>query len=102
MTRTPQEWKALKEMLKRLRDARGPAVQAAVDAHQRHQAERRKIRAALAAGPATVPELAAASGVPARTALWHVTAMRKYGELVEDTQAGDYFRYRLVDRGGRG
>ena len=102
MTRAPDAGKALKEVLKKLRKERGPTVQTAVDAHQRRLAERKKIRAALAGGPATVPELAAASGVPSRSVLWHVAAMRKYGELVEDAQAGDYFRYRLVAESGRG
>ena len=101
MTRAPADGKERKGLLKRLREARGPTVDAAVAAHQLHLADRRKVRAALARGPATVPELAAACGVPSRTVLWHVAAMRKYGELVEDEQAGDYFRYRLADTGGR-
>jgi hypothetical protein len=101
MTRTPDDRKVLKETLKKLRDARGPAVQAAIDAHQEHVVDRRKIRAALAKGPVTVPELARACALPTRTVLWHLAAMRKYGELVEDAQVGDYFNYRLVLPGGQ-
>jgi hypothetical protein len=65
--------------------------------YQRQWAQERKaVRAALAA-PATVPEIAAASGLPAHTVLWHVTAMRKYGQAREVDQDGDYPRYALIE-----
>ena len=51
-------------------------------------------------GPATVPALAAACELPPREVLWHIAAMRKYGELAEDAQDGDYFTYRLVSEEG--
>jgi predicted transcriptional regulator len=43
----------------------------------------------------TVPDIAAATGLPADQVLWYVTAMRKYGQAVEGDQDGGYFRYRL-------
>ena len=68
----------------------------------RRVAARRKIRTELAKGPATVPALAGVCGITPREVLWHVAAMRKYGELTEDAQEGDYFTYRLVQGKGTG
>jgi hypothetical protein len=48
----------------------------------------------------TVPQIAAAAGLPADKALWYVTAMRKYGQVIEGEQDGDYFRY-LLDAAGQ-
>lgn len=56
-------------------------------------ATRKAIRAALAAGPATVPQLALQIGLPTAETLWHVTAMKKYGEIQERGQDGDYPLY---------
>ncbi len=63
---------------------------------RQHAQERKAVRAALAA-PATVPEIAQAAGLPTRTVLWHVTAMRKYGQVREVDQDGDYPRYALIE-----
>jgi hypothetical protein len=90
----------LKETLKALRAERGDLVAAAVARNKARQAERKLVREALAAGPATVPGLAAATGLPTKVVLWHVAAMRKYGELVEHDVEGDYCRYRLTGQGG--
>lgn len=54
---------------------------------------------ALASGPLTVPEIAAAIGRPADEAMYWVMGMRKYGylhELKEKTGDG-YFRYQAVE-----
>jgi len=48
-----------------------------------------------------VPELAAASEIPTRTILWTVTAMRKYGTVVEDSTDGSYVRYALAAKDPR-
>ena len=59
-------------------------------------AMRPRILAALAAGPLTVPEIAAAIGEPpAETMLW-VMGMRRYGRLRELEETDGYFRYGLV------
>ena len=102
MTQTSEQKQALKETFKSLRAERGAVVQTVTEQNKRRQAARRKIRAVLAEGPATVPALAAACELPSSEVLWHVAAMRKYGELVEDAQEGDYFTYRLVQEKGRG
>ena len=96
MTQSREQMEALKQTLRTLRAERAPTVEAATAANKQRQAVRREIRAALAKGPATVPALATACALTPREVLWHVAAMRKYGELVEDVQEGDYFTYRLV------
>ncbi len=73
-------------------------MQVANERNQRRRSARRKIRDELSKGPKTVPELATACDLPTNEVLWHVAGMRKYGELVEDVQAGDYFKYRLLVR----
>jgi hypothetical protein len=57
------------------------------------------ILAALAGGPHTVPEIAAAIGVPENEAMFWVMGMRKYGLLAELPQPdGDQYRYQAVAR----
>ncbi len=102
MTQTSEQRQALKETLKRLRGEREAVVQAVTEHNKRHQAERKKIRAALTEGPATVPALAAACELPSSQVLWHIAAMRKYGELVESAQEGEYFTYELVREKDKG
>ncbi len=56
----------------------------------------RLLRAALAAGPMTVPELAAASHLPAPVVTWHVMALRRYGKIAEGAEKNGYLLYRLT------
>ena len=100
MSKTKEQRDALKATLKKLREERGPAVDAAVARNKLRQAARKQVRSALAAGPATVPALAAATGLPTSDVLWHVAAMRKYGALVEAGMDGDYCTYSLVAKAG--
>ncbi len=59
----------------------------------------RPILRALAAGPLTVPELAAAIGYPAEEPLIWVMGMRRYRKIVEVPESDDdgYFRYSAVE-----
>jgi hypothetical protein len=64
---------------------------------------RDRILAALADGPHTVPEIAAAIGHPAHEAMFWVMGMRRYGwvrEIKEATPDG-YFRYFAVQKEAR-
>lgn len=58
---------------------------------------RKAIREALAKGPVTVPELAAAIQFPAEQVFWHLMGMRKYGLVRETGDAEQYVRYGLVE-----
>lgn len=100
MNRSKEQREALKATLKKLRAERGDAVDAATERNKRRQATRKRVRAALAGGPATIPALAAAAGLPTGDVLWHVAAMRKYGDLKEVGMDGDYCTYSLVTGAG--
>jgi hypothetical protein len=50
----------------------------------------------LQAGPATVPDLAGKTGLPADQVLWQLAGMRKYGQVQEAGMSGDYVKYELV------
>lgn len=102
MTQTSEQKQALRETLKLLRAERAATVATATETNKHRQATRKSIRGALAQGPATVPIVAAACELPTSEVLWHIAAMRKYGELAEDAQEGDYFTYRLVSEKGDG
>ncbi len=60
-------------------------------------AHRKAIRGVLEREPSTVPQdCRGAESCPADEVLWHVTAMRKYGQAAEAGEDGDYVLYALV------
>ncbi len=63
------------------------------------QRVKKAIATALAGGPRSVPELAQACGIAPPQAMWHVMAMRRYGEIVEAGERDDYVLYRLNAKG---
>lgn len=62
------------------------------------QAVRKTISKVIQGAAKSVPEIAATTELPPHEVLWHITAMKKYGEVVEDGLNDDYeyFLYRLV------
>lgn len=48
--------------------------------------------------PASVPQVAAAVGIPPQQALWYLAAMKKYNLVVENGMMGDYPLYQLVEQ----
>jgi hypothetical protein len=54
------------------------------------------LRAALKAGPRTVPQLAAECGIPAPEVMWHLMAMRRYGQVLDGPEENGYLRYTLA------
>ena len=61
------------------------------------QKVRKDITGALRTGPKTVPEIAREVGIPSKDAMWCVMALRRYGQVVEGAQRGDYFEYCLKE-----
>lgn len=61
---------------------------------------RGKILAALADGPLTIPQIAAAVGRPAHEVVYWVMGLRKYGWVAEVKEVDDdgYFPYETVPR----
>jgi predicted transcriptional regulator len=88
-----------KEALKNLREARKSTILAVAARLKEQQKAVAALKAELAQGERTVPELAAATGLPSATVLWYVAALKKYGEVAEGAAGkpeGGYFRYRLA------
>jgi hypothetical protein len=79
-----------------LKERRGPLPKELLDRVRAQNAAKTAIRKALAGGPLTPPEVAEAAGISPRDAIWLLTAMRKYGQVVEDGQDGDYPRFGLA------
>jgi predicted Rossmann fold nucleotide-binding protein DprA/Smf involved in DNA uptake len=85
-----------KKALAQLRSIAGGAQPDARRHHQTVVARRKAVRALLAREPSTVPRIAAELQIPADEVLWHVTAMRKYGEAAEAGEDDDYILYTLT------
>lgn len=92
MEATPDEKKAA---LKALRRTRRQWIKNASAAVREQKNALKSIRSRLEAGAATIPEIAAATALPAHEVLWFVAALKKYGEIVEDEKDGAYYRYAL-------
>lgn len=89
---TPQQ----KQALAKLRAIAGGVQPEERKKHQTILSRRRSIRAVLEREPSTVPRIAAELSIPADEVLWHITAMRKYGQASEAGEDGDYILYALA------
>jgi hypothetical protein len=78
-----------------LRERRGGMSAELKETFKQQQQIRKLMHQALKSGPKTVPELAAACKIEGRVAMWNLMAMRRYGEVVESGQRGDYLLYAL-------
>jgi hypothetical protein len=84
-----------KEALKKLKAVRKEQI-AATTARMKEQRQAVKaIKEQLEGAELTVPEIAAATGLPVSEVLWYVASLKKYGEILEGPKAGSYYRYRL-------
>ena len=63
------------------------------------QRVKKAIKAALADGPRSVPDIARACEIAPPQAMWHVMAMRRYGEVVEEGERDYYVLYALNAKG---
>ncbi|MHB8070184.1 MAG: winged helix-turn-helix domain-containing protein [Desulfobaccales bacterium] len=89
------ELESRKEALKKLKAARKGQIAAATSRMKAQRQAVKAIKASLEGAELTVPEMAAATGLPVDEVLWYVATMKKYGEILEGPKAGSYFRYRL-------
>jgi hypothetical protein len=84
-----------KRPLEILRERRGGMSKELKEYFNAQQRVKKAIRAALAAGPKTVPQIAGESGTRPADILWHLMAMRRYGEIVDGPEQDGYVLYRL-------
>lgn len=94
-----EEAKRRTEMLKQLREQHAEGVKATQALLKETNNVRKLLRQAMKTEPRTVPEMAAETGLPANEVLWHVIAMKKYGQVAETGLDGYYYRYTLAEGG---
>ena len=68
------------------RQRRGGAPKELLECSREQAGMRQKICGALKHGPMTVPEIHAATGIPADKVFWHLMAWKKYGKILEGEQ----------------
>jgi predicted Rossmann fold nucleotide-binding protein DprA/Smf involved in DNA uptake len=85
-----------KEAMKKLRNDRREWIAKASAMVKAQKKERKAITAHLENKPATVPEVAEATGIPSDKVLWYLATLKKYGHLIEGEKDGGYFRYVLA------
>jgi hypothetical protein len=87
-----------KEKLKALREERKDLLERNKDRLKIQNQELNLIKKELKNGPGTVPEIAAATGLPGDKVLWYVSSLKKYGDIQEEDLTGSYFKYSLVSK----
>lgn len=83
--------------LKRLREEHRETVTRTQALLKEQNAIRKTICQPMRQEPKTIPELAELTGIPAGQILWHVTAMKKYGLVVENGMCGEYYLYQMAE-----
>jgi DNA-directed RNA polymerase specialized sigma subunit len=98
MTTAKEAVKKRTAILAELRKKNEDKVKIAQALLKEQRAARRTLKEVMQGESKSIPEIAEAAGMPAHEVLWHVTAMKKYGEVVEDGTDDDdeYFLYRLA------
>lgn len=85
------------EMLKQLRTKHAASVERAQALLKEQKRMQQELCALVREKPRTVPEMAAATGLPAHKVLWFVAALKKYGIVVEAGMCGDYPLYQKAE-----
>ena len=83
------------------RQQRGGIPEKLMECSREQARIRRKISNALKHGPMTVPEIHAATGIPADQVLWYLMAWKKYGKILEVEQCEDYYKYAVAKEHGK-
>lgn len=92
-----EERKQRAALLKTVREEHSATVETTQGHLKEQQTIRKMLQQAMREGPLTVPELAEATGLPSDRVLWHVTAMKKYDQVVEAGFDGEYYQYALAE-----
>jgi predicted Rossmann fold nucleotide-binding protein DprA/Smf involved in DNA uptake len=95
MSDAPIEIAADGKALKKLKAARKEQIAAATTRMKEQRRAVKAIKEHLGGAELTVPEIAAATGLPVSEVLWYVASLKKYGEILEGPKDGGYYRYRL-------
>jgi predicted transcriptional regulator len=100
MTDTAVASDAGKEALKKLKAARKEQIALATSRMKEQRQAIKAIKEQLGGAELTVPEIAKATGLAVSEVLWYVASLKKYGEILEGSKAGGYYRYKLGQAAG--
>ena len=78
-----------------LKESIGGVSRELLDRYKEQNRIVKMIRRALGPGPKTVPEVTEELKLPGDVVFWYIMAMRKYGEVVDAGESGDYVLYAL-------
>jgi hypothetical protein len=95
MNDQPAAAKKEKRPMEILRERQGGMSKELKEYFNEQQRVYKAIRAALKAGPRTVPQLAAECKLDPPKTMWHLMALRRHGEIVEGAEENGYLLYRL-------
>lgn len=98
MGQVKEENTTKKEAMKQLRGARKEQISNASARMKKQKKDIEAIKSQMASDAKTVPQIAEATGIPSAEVLWYVAALKKYGDVIEAEQDGDYYRYGLSGR----
>ncbi|MFN2138697.1 MAG: hypothetical protein ACK2UK_22265 [Candidatus Promineifilaceae bacterium] len=85
-------------MLKKLREEHKDSVARTQTLLKEQKGLRQQICRHMREEPRTIPDLAGLTGIPAPDILWHVTAMKKYGQVEEVGMCGEYYLYKNIGK----
>ena len=97
MSQIDPDKKEKKEALKTLKKERKEWIIKASGTMKAQKKAIKAIKAELKKDAGTVPMIAEATGISTDKVLWHIAALKKYGEVIEGEKDGGYFQYILVD-----
>lgn len=84
------------ELLKKLREEHKETVARTQALLKEQKKVNQQICQAIQENARTVPEVAQATGLPAHEVLWHITAMKKYGLVLETGMGDEYYLYQTA------
>ena len=96
MNREDEIMNKKKEAMKQLRGDRKEWITMATNVVKAQRKEQKAIKKHLENQPATVPEIAEATGITSDKVLWYLATLKKYGDIIEGEKYGSYFRYVLA------
>jgi hypothetical protein len=92
---TPTKAERPKRPIEILRERHGGMSKELKEYFNEQQRIYKALRAALKDGPRTVPQLAKECSLPSPTVMWHLMALRRYGQVLDGPEDNGYLLYTL-------
>lgn len=98
MTETDQAAEKKKEAMKQLRAERKESIHRVAAIVKIQKKELKLLKEQVGGDGATAPEIAEATNIDISRVIWYLATLKQYGEVVEGTKDGCFFRYQLVSK----